>query len=171
MKRILLAGVLLACVALAAPVFKRSSLAGVEQQFRRSLERSQMEIVAFPRGAYLEGYGAVFMTDINLVYTPSTSPFRLTIDDATVAKIHKQKMAQVPVLRENMRQILLESGSALESVPLNEQVVLVVTFLNEQWEVTSGLPSQITMQARRSNLIDAKLGKLNAENIIRVKEL
>ncbi|MCU1259281.1 MAG: hypothetical protein JWO80_2166, partial [Bryobacterales bacterium] len=27
------------------------------------------------------------------------------------------------------------------------------------------------MQARRSSLVDAKLGKMNAENIIRVKEL
>src|SRR5450432_3763733 len=114
-----------------------------------------MEIVAFPRGVYLEGYGAVFVTDINLVFTPSINPFRLTIDDETIAKIHQQKMAQVPVLREHMRQVLLESGGALESVPLNEQVVLVVTFLNERWEVTTGLPSQITMQGRRSSLIDA----------------
>jgi hypothetical protein len=170
-KRILLIGLVLACVAWTAPVLKRSSLAGVEQQFRSSLDKSQMEILAAPRGVYLEGYGAVFMTDINLVYTPSINPFRLTIDDQTIASIHKRKMAQVPVLRESMRQILLESGSALESVPLNEQVVLVVTFLNEQWEVTAGLPSQITMQARRSSLIEAKLGKLNAENVIRVKEL
>lgn len=171
MKRVLVAGLVLACLAWAAPVFKRSSLAGVEKDFRRSLDKAQMDVLAAPRGVYLEGYGAVFMTDVNLVFTPSTSPFRLTIDDETIASIHKQKMAKVPVLRESMRQILLESGSALETVPLNEQVVLVVTFLNEQWETTAGLPSQITMQARRSNLIDAKLGKVNAENVIRVKEL
>ncbi len=46
-------------------------------------------------------------------------------------------MAQMPVLREDMRQVLLESGSSLETVPLNELVVLVVTFGNESWEVTS----------------------------------
>ncbi len=143
----------------------------MEQDFGRSLNKAQMEMLAAPRGVYLQGYGAVFMTDVNLVYTPSINPFRLTIEPEVIDRIHRQKMAQVPVLRENMRQILLESGSALETVPLDEQVVLVVTFANEKWEVTAGLPSQITMQARRSNLIQAKMGKVNAENVIRVKEL
>lgn len=161
----------LACIAWAAPVVNRGSLAPLEQALGRSLNKSEMEILAAPRGVYLEGYGAVFMTDVNLVFTPSINPFRLTIDQDVVASIHRRKMAQVPVLRENMRQVLLESGSALETVPMNEQIVLVVTFANEKWEVTTGLPSQITMQARRSSLVDAKLGKMNAENIIRVKEL
>lgn len=170
MKRAFLILVGTACILWAAPSVKRGTLAGLEQNLRRSLEKSQMEILAVPRGVYLQGYGAVFMTDVNLVYTPSINPFRLTIEEKEIANIHKRKMAQMPVLREDLRQVLLESGSALETVPMNEQVVLVVTFANEQWEVTAGLPSQLTMQARRSNLLDAKLGKVNAENVIRVKE-
>ncbi len=172
MKRtILLALSAAVVVAWAAPMLKRGSLASLENNFRDSLVTAQMEILAGPRGVYLEGYGAVFVTDINLVYTPSINPFRLKIEEPTITDIHVRKMARVPILRENMRRLLVQSGSALESVPLDEQVVLVVTFLNEQWEVTSGLPTQITMQARRSNLVQAKLGKMNVENIIRVKEL
>ncbi len=86
MKRALLAFAAVGCVVWAAPVVKRGTLASVEQNFRRSLMKSEVEILAAPRGVYLEGYGAVFMTDVNLVYTPSLNPFRLTIDEEEVAK-------------------------------------------------------------------------------------
>ena len=52
-----------------------------------------------------------------------------------------------------------------------EQIVLVVTLGNETWENTSGLPSQVQMQAQRSKLIEAKAGKVEAKTIVKVQEL
>ena len=155
----------------AAPVVPRSSLASLESSFAASLVGSRMEILNLPRGVYLEGYGAVFMADVNLTYTPTINPFNLTISKDQVAKFNRIKLSQMPILRANMLDILVNAGSALDKVPTREQIVLVVTLGNETWENTTGLPSQVQMQAQRSKLIEAKAGKVEAKTIVKVQEL
>ncbi len=167
----ILATIAVACAAWAAPSVRRGALAAMENSFQRTLQASEIEILALPRGVYLEGYGAVFTADVNLVYTQSISPFRLTIGKEEVAAAYQRKLAKMPVLRAAMRQLLVDSGSALESVPQQEQIVVVVTLGNENWETTGGLPSQVYMQGQRSKLMEAKLGKVPAENVIKVQEL
>jgi len=161
----------IASVLWALPTVRRSSLASLETTFTRTLQGASMEILALPRGVYLEGYGAVFTADVNLTYTPTINPFHLTIEKPEVERFYQKKLAQMPVLRAGMRQVLLEAGSALESVPPKEQIVLVVTLGNEKWETTGALPSQVYMQAQRAKLIEAKQGKVPIETIVKVQEL
>jgi len=155
----------------ALPVVRRSSLASLESTFAKTLTNANIEILALPRGVYLEGYGAVFTADVNLTFTPSISPFQLTIEKPVVDRIYQKKLAQLPILRAGMQQILLDAGSMLDTVPAKEQIVLVVTLGNETWETTGKLPSQIYMQAQRAKLIDAKAGKVKIETVVKVQEL
>ena len=161
----------LASVLWAVPVVRRTSLASLETVFERTLRSAGMEILALPRGVYLEGYGAVFTADVNLMYTPVISPFRLTIEKPEIATIYQKKIALLPVLRDRMQVVLLEAGSMLVTVPMQEQITLVVTLGNEQWETTGSLPSQIYMQGQRAKLVDAKLGKVQISTVIKVQEL
>ena len=170
MKRIALL-LAVAIVVWAAPVVPRSSLATLENTFVAKLQSSRMEILNLPRGVYLEGYGAVFMADVNLTYTPAINPFHLTISKEDVVKFNRIKLSQMPVLRADMLDILVNAGSVLDKVPPREQIVLVVTLGNETWENTAGLPSQVQMQAQRSKLIEAKAGKVEAKTIVKVQEL
>lgn len=160
-----------AIIAFAAPVVPRNSLAALENIFAAKLQSSRMEILNLPRGVYLEGYGAVIMADVNLTYTPTINPFNPTISKENVAKFNAIKLKQMPVLRADMLDILVNAGSALDTVPPREQIVLVVTLGNETWENTSGLPSQVQMQAQRSKLMEAKAGKVEAKTIVKVQEL
>ncbi len=171
MKRTLVAGVAVACLAWAAPAVKREALVSMEKSLGRGLEGAQMEILGLPRGIYLQGYGAVFTADVNLTYTPSINPFHLTISKEEIASIHQRKLAQMPHLRTIMKQCLLESGASLDSVPLNEQVVIGVTLGHDTWERTTGLPSQIIMKAVRSALLNAKIGKVPPDSVIQTEEL
>ena len=172
MKRFLFPLVFLSLTALwAAPAVRRGALASLENTFERTLRNANMEILGLPRGVYLEGYGAVFTADVNLTYTPTINPFRLTIGKEEIDRIYQKKQDQLLVLRASMQQILVNAGSTLDTVPVQEQIVLVVTLGNEKWEITGALPSQVYMQAQRSKLIDAKLGKIDPKTIVKVQEL
>ncbi len=155
----------------AVPMVRRSSLASLEGTFFKTLTAANMEILALPRGVYLEGYGAVFTADVNLTPTPSINPFQLTIEKPVIERIYQKKLTQLPILRAGMQQILLDAGSLLDTVPAKEQIVLVVTLGNETWETTSKLPSQVYMQAQRAKLIEAKAGKVKIETVVKVQEL
>ncbi len=155
----------------ALPTVRRSSLASLESNFLKTLTAANMEILALPRGVYLEGYGAVFTADVNLTPTPSINPFQLTIGKPVIERIYQKKLAQLPILLAGMQQILLDAGSVLNTVPAQEQIVLVVTLGNETWETTGKLPSQVYMQAQRAKLMDAKAGKVKIETVIKVQEL
>lgn len=170
MKR-LLALAALATALWALPTVRRSSLASLENTFTNTLHAANMEILALPRGVYLEGYGAVFTADVNLTFTPSINPFQLAIEKPVIERIYQKKLSQLPILRAGMQQILLDAGSVLDTVPVQEQIVLVVTLGNETWETTGKLPSQIYMQAQRAKLIDAKAGKVKIETVIKAQEL
>ncbi len=103
---------------------------------------------------------------MNLIVTPSLNPFRLSMTKQEIASIHERKLRQLPLLRENMREMLFKSAAALEELPPNEQVVLAVSLAYFYWEDTKGLPSQILMQGERQKLLSHD----TRDSAIRVQE-
>jgi hypothetical protein len=134
----------------------RSALASVEKSFDGRLEGPAPDsfyLLGTTRGVYLEGYGAVFSTELNLIVSPNISPFHQSFTKIEKARIHDRKLQRLPVLKQQMRQMLIASAAALENLPPSEQVVLAVTLFHYSWEDYSGLPSQIVMQAERQKLL------------------
>ena len=135
----------------------RAALASVERSFDGRLERANAPdsflLLGPTRGVYLPGYGVVFSTEVNLIVSPNLSPFHQSFTKIEIARIHGRKLQQLPLLRQNMREMLVASAAALENLPPDEQVVLAVTLFNYSWEDASGLPSQIVMQAERQKLL------------------
>ncbi len=179
MKR-LAAGLLLLVAVLCAqgPRVKRAALAAMEKSFDGRLQsavtQEPFDLLGNTRGIYLDGYGAVFTAELGLVYTPTINPFRLTIPKPEVAAVHQRKVRQLPILKQNMRQMLLDSSASLDSVPPGEQIVISVILFNRSWEDTAGLPSQIMMQAERQKLLNVQTKRTPAadlDSLIRVQEL
>ena len=56
-------------------------------------------LIGDTRGVYLEGYGAVFTTEVNLANGPSLSPFRPSITKDDIARIRAKKLERFPILR------------------------------------------------------------------------
>jgi hypothetical protein len=181
MKRWFLPTLLLAAMAAAfaaVPRVSRAALAGMELSFDKRIRTLSadipFELLGNTRGVYLEGYGAVFTSEVNLAQSMTVTPFSLTIPKEYAAKLRQRKLARLPVLTKNMQEQLLAMASSLDAVPPNEHVVLGVTLFYHTWEDRSGLPSQIVMQAERQKLLDVQLGRASRsslDSIVKVQEL
>jgi hypothetical protein len=148
----------------------RTALATVEKDFDGRLTRvntpDSFDLLGPTRGVYLEGYGVVFSAEVNLVVTPNLSPFHQQFTKAEIERWHERKLQRLPLLKQNMRAMLVASAASLENLPPSEQVVVAVTLFRYAWEDSSGVPSQIVMQAERQKL----LGNATRESAIHTVE-
>jgi hypothetical protein len=154
----------------AGPLVKREALKSLEANFRDDLRSREMEIFASPTGFYVDGVGVVFTSEVSLTYAPMPNPFEQVIPAEKRARIHDKEVKQLPLLREDMRQLLLRSATALDALPVNEQVIVGVKVSHQLWEDKSGIPEQIVMQATKAKLLDARAGKVALDAAIRVQE-
>ncbi len=153
----------------------RQSLATLERIFDSRIERQSIEdpflLLGTTRGVYLEGYGAVLTAEVNLVTGPAITPFRPSLSKEDIARLHAKKQQRLPLLRQVMRDLLLDAAGSLDAVPPEEQIVLAVTLFYYSWEDRTGLPGQILMQAQRQQLLALKQrGAAAAEAAIQTRE-
>src|SRR6266567_4286231 len=134
----------------------RGTFDGLERRFDSGFEKvgepdAPIDLLGNTRGVYLDGYGAVFTTELSLVGTPGPSPFLTTIPKDLVTRVHQRKAERLPALRKAMRDLMMIAGLALVQLPENQQIVIVVRLDYRKWEDTSGLPGQILMRADRKS--------------------
>jgi hypothetical protein len=148
----------------------RAAIVDLEKSFDSVIEKvtpsDPMQIMASTQGVYVPGFGAVFTAQVDLIVTPTLSPFRRTMSSADKQRILKRKVERLPVIRQQMRQLLTAAATSLKDLPPDEQVVLAVSIFHFGWEDTRGLPAQIVMQAERSEM----LKRAAADNAIRIEE-
>lgn len=178
MKYLVVYALLLAAAAAAfnaKPGVSREAVQAMELSFDKRIQTLSadvpFELLGNTRGVYLEGYGAVFTSEVNLSQSTTLSPFQLTIPKEYVGKLRLRKLERVPVLKKSMQQEMVAMASSLDAVPPHERIVVGVTLYYHKWEDSSGLPSQILMQAERQKLLDVQLGRASADSAIRVQEL
>lgn len=145
------------------PKVNRGQIAAMEEAIDKRLRSisspaDPVEVVGLTQGMYINGYGAVFASELNLAPSPGISPFHPTISKDDVVRIHGKKLERMPKLREAMQEILLNSAGSLDPVPGDEQIALGITLFYWQWEDKAGLPVQIVMHASKSSLVKVKSG-------------
>jgi len=140
-----------------APRVTRAALSVLEKSFDTRFQKGSVtdpfDLLDATQGVYLEGFGAVFSAELNLMVTPNLNPFHQVFTKQEIARIHERKIERLPLLKRNMREMLISSAASLENLPPTEQVVLAVTLFHYSWEDSSGLPAQIVMQAERQKLL------------------
>jgi hypothetical protein len=152
--------VLAACLCLTGaerPRVGRAAVAAMEKSIDRRLEtvvESPFLLLGMTRGVYLEGYGAVFTAEVNLASGPTISPFRPKVTKDEIVKLRLRKLGRLPALKSAMREALVAAAGSLDTVPAEERLVVGVSLFCFSWEDSSGLPSQIVMQAPRRTLLD-----------------
>jgi hypothetical protein len=105
------------------------------------------------RGLYIEGYGAVFTTELSLIVTPSVNPFRPTISDELKVQVHQRKLAHLPPLEGLMKDLMKESAATLAPLPDDQKIMFAVRLRYLPWEDTKDLPAQILMTADKKSAI------------------
>jgi hypothetical protein len=110
------------------------------------------------RGTYLEGYGALFTNELDLISTNplNVSPFKLTVPKEEVASVRERKLKKLAQLKDAMRTMLVNASGILEGLPPSERVAMEAILFNYSWEETRGLPHRVFMSAEKQKLLDAK---------------
>jgi hypothetical protein len=169
---LLLAATLL-IAAVTEPVITRTMLTPVEKKIDQRMETLFDEpflLLGMTRGLYLDKFGAVFSTELQLVSTPGVGTFGFTAPTKEMlASTRKKKLERLPLLKDAMRAQLAAAAVALDKLPADEKVVLGVSIFRRSWEDSAGLPAQIVMQANRKDLISARTAA-SIDAAIRVQE-
>ena len=155
-----------------APRVNRTVLAAAEgsldDRFKRLWSDNLYAVPGPTRGVYLEGYGVVFTTEVNLVTAPVLGivPIAVTKDGITQHK--KTKRERIPDLKRALQQALVEMAASKEmaAVPLDEQIVVVAFLSHYPWEDLDGLPAEIMMQGSKKKLMEAKSAGAGLEAVI-----
>jgi len=178
-----LAVVLLAAAAGAAapdaPRVSRDQLAAVEKSFDARIERAIIDnpflLLGTTRGVYLPGYGAVFTAELNLITLPAFTPFHPRFTKEELAKIRAKKLERLPLLKQLMQETMVGAAASLDKVPPNEHIAFGVSlFYHRSWEDTTGLPSQVVLEAPKQSLLDYQARRITGqalEAVLRVQEL
>jgi hypothetical protein len=148
------------CPAADAPRVNRGSLRSVETSLDGRISRlwpdNALTLVGSTRGVYLDGYGAVFSAEVNTVQATSMSPMHPTFTKEDVAQMKKKQLDRVPELTAELKKALVDSAASLDPLAPTDNVVISVVLDHYSWEDKGSQPSQITVQAQKSKLLDVK---------------
>ncbi len=155
----------------------RQEIAAMEKVIDQRLARLDLErpveVLGLTRGLYLDGFGAAFTVEVNLLPALGVSPFRPSLTKEDVARLREQKLKRLPQIRALMQDLLLAAAQSLDRLPPTEQVVLALMLWSHPWEDTAGLPKLIQMQGRKDALLAVALDRQPRSalaQIVRVRE-
>ena len=147
------------------PKVNRAMIEAMEHSMDRKLsglwpgDPVPVEVLGLTQGAYIDGYGAIFMGEVNLVLAPGITPFHPTVTPDEIKRTRDKKLQRMPQLKTAMREMLVDSARSLDAVPADEQVALGVSLFYWKWEDREGLPAQIVMHASRKDLLQSGAGQ------------
>jgi hypothetical protein len=164
-----------ASAANASPRVTRPMLVAMEKSLDSRVTRLSQDnpfvLLGPTRGIYLDGYGAVFTTEINLVSMPAAMMmFRPELTKEEIEQHRQKKLSRLPQLKEALRQALIDSAASLDTVPGEEQIVVVAMLSKYPWENMTGLPLQIMMQASKKSLLEQRGNPSALDSVIRTIE-
>ena len=141
------------------PKVNRGMIEAMQQSLDNKLSRlwpqDPAEMIGLSQGTYIQGYGAIFLSEVNLAPAAGISPFHPTVSADEIRRTHDKKMQRMAALRSAMRAMLVDSARSLDSVPADEQVAVGLSLFYWKWENREGLPAQIVMHAPRKVLLQS----------------
>ena len=140
----------------------------LDNRFTRLWPDNQFAVLGLTRGVYLEGYGVVFTTEVNLVTAPVLGIVPIAVTKDGIAQHKKMKRERIPELKRALQQALVEMAASKEMSALapDEQIVLVAFLSHYPWEDLDGLPAEIMMQGSKKKLMEAQHTGAGLEAVI-----
>lgn len=136
----------------------RSAEKSLDERIARIWPDNPLTLIGRSRGVYLDGYGAVFTHEINTV-NEGGGLMHLALTPKEQEQIHRLKIDRVPQLKKVLEEALVDTAASLDTVPLDEQIVIEVDLDRYPWESAGGYPAEILLQATKRKLLDVKLAK------------
>jgi len=160
MKSLILIACATLCFAASEPIVSIGSLKRVEASINdklRSNINDPYDLLGTARGTYLEGYGAVFTFELDLVLgsTLYQSPFKPSITEKEKNTMRDKKAQKLEALKDTMRGLMTGASDSLPGLPAEERLVMEAFLFHYAWENTRGLPHRIVLTAQKRKLQDA----------------
>jgi hypothetical protein len=132
--------------------------AGINQTFNvRSAD--PYDLLGTARGTYLEGYGALFTFEVDLVNAGGLmmSPFRPAPTPEELAGLRDRKLKKLSVMKDVMRTVMMNASATMEGLPPEEHVAMEAILFNYSWEKNAReMPHRVFMTAEKQKLLDAR---------------
>jgi hypothetical protein len=173
MKTLILFAVAVLCFGATEPRVSRKAVAGVEGAMNdrfRAVTADPYDLLGPARGTYLDGYGAVFTIEVQLVHVDPPSPFRPAYSQADLAALRDRKLKRLPVMKETMRGLMAEACNTLDAMPGDEKISVEAILWHYSWEDSRGIPQRVLMTADKSKLLGAAANHANLASIITEQE-
>jgi len=154
----------------------RLQMADVERAIDRRFSEIRTDsqpimLLGATRGAYLDGYGAVFTLEVNLYPAAALNPFRQSYSEAEKQQLNIRKRQRLETLEAEARTILAEESKRLTALAPGDKVALAVSLFHFNWEDLTGLPRQLVAAAARSVLDEVRSGALPVAEVKKRLEL
>jgi hypothetical protein len=141
------------------PKVTRAMIEGMQRSLDNKLSGlwplDPAEVIGPTEGTYIQGYGSVFLAEVNVAPAPGISPFHPTVSVEEIRRTHEKKVQRLAAIRSAMRAMLMDSARSLDSLPPDEQVAVGLSLFYWKWESRDGLPAQIVMHAPRRVLLQS----------------
>jgi hypothetical protein len=141
------------------PKVSRSMIEAMQRSLDNKLSglwpQDPAEVMGLSQGTYIQGYGAILLSEVNLAPTAGITPFHLTVTPDEIRRTHEKKVQRMAMVRGAMRAMLVDSARSLDSLPADEQVAVGLSLFYWKWENREGLPAQIVMHAPRKVLLQS----------------
>jgi hypothetical protein len=161
-KPLLLIAAATLCLASTEPRVSRASIVAVEKSINDEFTANSADPYAVDgnaRGTYLEGYGALFTVELELINTGPLNPnpfHQQKVTPQEIATTRERKLKKLASLRESMRTLMVNASGTLEGLPPNERVAMEAVLFYNSWEESRGMPRRLFMSAEKQKLRDAK---------------
>lgn len=167
---VLLLATTLCCIAIAdKPRLTRASIAAMEQNLDKKLATllpdDPITPIGLTQGAYIAGYGVVFMGEVNLAPSAGITPFHQVVTKEEVARIRQKNMDRVPKLKQLMQETLLSCSAFLDGLGSDDQIAVAISLFHFNWENVSGVPSQIVMHGPKKTLLAVQSGRVERSTL------
>jgi hypothetical protein len=144
----------------AAPSVSRATVIPVETSLDNRIGHfgvdDPVRILGGARGCYLQGFGVLVSTEVDLIPGASLTPFHPTFTKEEKTKLRAKKLEKIGRLRDVLLEALVDAAAMLDTVPADDQVAVAITIFKNSWEDAAGMPGQIVMQAPKKALVQYK---------------
>ncbi len=154
-----------------APV-DRVRLRGQIEQFQAVIENALRQdvrstVLSAPRGAFLEGYGAVFSTEASLYRIRPLTPFSPSpYSRQELEQAYQAALERVDRLKENLRQAMAEHGPRLEQLKPGHTLAVIVHLYNGVSDPGRPYPSQLIFKASAESVSDYRQGRITMDELV-----
>jgi hypothetical protein len=157
-----------------APRVSRATLAAMEKSLDNRINGLWSDnpflLLGTTRGVYLDGYGAVFTAEVELMVSP-LSMMHPVMSKEEIVRYHQKKLERVPTLKKALREAIVSTAASLDTVPPDEEIVMVIFLARHQWEDTTNVPVQIKIEGKKKALLDAQhAGGAGLDQVIHITE-